>query len=96
MTTPAFTDRSAADQYLVRRIAARDGVAPESLAALPAHELDRLLPGIRASYQHRDLFTVALLARAGIDPTSPEYQATAVQASDLLARVDQLDSGHAA
>ncbi|MCS7479665.1 hypothetical protein ACFFQW_19870 [Umezawaea endophytica] len=96
MAIPAFTDRSAADQYLVRRIAARDRVDPESLAALPARELDRLLPGIRATYPHRGSFADALLARGGIDPTSPEYQAVAAQASDLLARVDQLDSGHAA
>ncbi|MET1073827.1 MAG: hypothetical protein ABWY11_14370, partial [Umezawaea sp.] len=73
MTVPAFTDRSAADQYLVRRIAARDRVDPESLAALPAHELDRLLPGIRAVYQHRESLVDALLAHGGIDPASPEY-----------------------
>ncbi|WNV86549.1 hypothetical protein [Umezawaea sp. Da 62-37] len=96
MTIPAFTDRSPADQYLVLRIAARDRVGLESLAALPAHELDRLLPGVRAIYQHRESLAGALLAHGGIDPASPEYQAAAAQASDLLARVDRIGAGHAA
>jgi len=96
MTIPAFSDRSDADRYLVQRLAARDGVDPATLAALPARELDRLLPGIRSTFQRRESVADALLSHSGIDPTSPEYQAAAAQASALLTRVDQLDSGHAA
>lgn len=96
MTASAFANRSPVDQYLVQRIAARDRVDVESLAALPAHELDQLLPGGRATYQHRAQFAQALLDRRGIDPASEEYQAADAQARELLARVDQLGSDHAA
>jgi hypothetical protein len=96
MTASAFANRSPADRHLLQRIAARDRVGVESLAALPAHELDRLLPGGRAAYQHRAEVAGALLTQRGIDPSSADYQAAVAQASDLLARVDQLGSGHAA
>jgi hypothetical protein len=94
--TSALAHRSPADQYLVQRIATRDRVAPESLAALPGHELDRLLPGGRASFEHRAQVAQALLTHRGIDPASTDYQAASAQARDLLARVDQLGSDHAA
>lgn len=96
MTVSAFADRSPADQYLAGRIALRDRVDVESLATLPAHELDRLLPGGRAAYQHRAQVAGALLTHRGIDPTSPEYQAAAATASAILSLVDQLGSDHAA
>jgi hypothetical protein len=96
MTASAFADRSPADQYLVQRIEARDQVDIESLAALPAHELDRLLPGGRAAYENREQVAAALLARRGIDPNAPDYQAADAQARDILSRVDQLGAGHAA
>ncbi|WP_370973857.1 hypothetical protein [Amycolatopsis sp. cg9] len=94
--TSALANRSPADQYLVQRIAARDRVDVASLAALPAHELDRLLPGGRAAFEHRAQVAQALLTRRGIDPDSAEYQAADAQARDILARVDQLGSDHAA
>lgn len=96
MTASAFANRSPADQYLVQRISARDRVDIESLAGLPAHELDRLLPGGRATFQHRAQVAEALLIRRGIDPDSPEYQAADAQARDILARVDRFGSDHAA
>lgn len=96
MTTSALADRSPADQYLVQRIAARDHVDVESLAGLPPHELDRLLPGGRSAYQHRAQVADALLARRGIDPASPDYRAADAQARAILARVDELGTGHAA
>lgn len=96
MTASTFAGRSPADQYLVQRIAARDQVGIESLAALPAHELDRLLPGGRAAYENREQVAAALLARRGIDPNAPDYQAADAQARDILSRVDQLGAGHAA
>ncbi len=92
----ALTNLSPADQYLVGRIAARDHVAAETLAALPAHELDRLLPGGRAAYLDRQRVAAELLEHRGTDPRSSEYRAAAAQASDILAQVDQLGSGHAA
>ncbi|WP_410646484.1 hypothetical protein [Amycolatopsis sp. cmx-4-54] len=92
----ALANRSDADQYLAQRIAVRDGVDVETLAALPAHELDRLLPGGRATFQHRAEVASGLLARRGIDPTSPAYQAADQAARDILARVDRLGSDHAA
>lgn len=94
--TASFANRSPADQYLVQRIAARDRVDIEALAGLPAHELDHLLPGGRSGFQHRAQFAQALLTRLGVDPTSPDYQGADAQARDLLARVDQLGSDHAA
>lgn len=96
MTASAFADRTPADQYLVQRIAARDQVDVESLAALPGHELDRLLPGGRATYEHRKHVAGELLARRGIDPSSVSYQVEAEQARAILAQVDRLDSDHAA
>jgi hypothetical protein len=96
MTASAFANRSPADQYLVRRISARDRVDIESLATLPAHELDRLLPGGRAAYQHRAQVADALLTSRGIDPTTSEYRAADEQARDILARVDRFGSDHAA
>ncbi|WP_410570464.1 hypothetical protein [Amycolatopsis sp. cmx-4-61] len=94
--TSALTNRSPADQYLVQRISARDHVDVALLAALPGHELDRLLPGGRAAFEQRAQVAQALLGRRGIDPDSAEYQAADAQARDILARVDQLGSDHAA
>lgn len=94
--SPALESRTDVDRYLVARIAARDRVAVESLAALPARELDRLLPGGRVSYQQRVQVAHGLLSRRGIDPDSSEYQAAAAQARDLLTQVDQYGSDHAA
>jgi hypothetical protein len=94
--SPAFANLPDADQYMVQRIAARDRVEIDTLAALPARELDRLLPGGRAAYQLRAEVGQGLLTRRGIDPASPEYQAADEQARDLLTQVDQLGSGNAA
>ncbi|WP_460442676.1 hypothetical protein [Amycolatopsis stemonae] len=94
--TSAFAHRSPADRYLVQRIAVRDRVAVAALAALPGHELDRLLPGGRAAFEHRAEAAQALLAHRGIDPDSAEYQAADAKARDILARVNQLGSDHAA
>ncbi|HET6285783.1 MAG TPA: hypothetical protein VFG15_03400 [Amycolatopsis sp.] len=92
----ALANLSPADQYLAQRIAVRDGVDVETLAALPAHELDRLLPGGRATFQRRAEVASGILVHRGIDPASPEYEAADQAASDILARVDLLGSDHAA
>ncbi|HEX6345399.1 hypothetical protein [Umezawaea sp.] len=96
MTASAFADRSPADQYLVQRISARDGVDATLLAALPPHELDRLLPGARTAFEHREQVAHAVLTHRGIDPTTPEYQAADTLARAILARVDHPGSDHAA
>lgn len=98
MTSSAWSGLSDADRYVVGRLAARERVPveelAEALAELPAAEIDRRIPGARAAYECREQIAAELLARRGIDPTSAEYRAAALQARNILDQIDQLGSGH--
>jgi hypothetical protein len=94
--TSVFANLPEADRYVVGRLAARTHEPAERLAALPAAELDELIPGARTAYEHRKQTAAALLRRQGIDPTSSEYQDAAREARGILDQIDQLGSGHTA
>ncbi len=96
MTPSAFAGLSDADRYVVGRLAAREHVPAEELAELPQAEIDQHIPGARVVYEHREQIAAELLRRRGIDPTSAEYRAAAVEARNVLDQIDQLGSGHTA
>ena len=91
-----FATLAPEDQYLVRRIAARDHVDIETLALLPPHALDLLLPGARAAYLDRNRIVSERRARRGLDPNSQEYKDEAAQARAILAEVDKDGADNAA
>lgn len=96
MTSSAFAGLSDADRYVVGRLAAREHVPAEELAELPQAEIDQHIPGARVVYEHREQIAAELLRRRGIDPTSAEYRAAAVEARNVLDQIDRLGSGHTA
>ena len=93
MTSSAFLDLSDTDRYLLRRLAVRQHIPAEELAAgLAPSEIDQQIPGAREAYEHRDQTAAELLRRQGIDPTSPEYRTAAESARSVLDQIDQLGS----
>jgi hypothetical protein len=93
MTSSAFLDLSDTDRYLLRRLAVRQHVPAEELAAgLAPTEIDQQIPGAREAYEHRDQTAAELLRRLGIDPMSPEYRTAAESARSVLDQIDQLGS----
>jgi hypothetical protein len=94
MASSAFAGLSDADRYVVGRLAAREHVPAEELAALPQEEIDQHIPGVRVAYENRERIAAELLRRRGIDPTSAEYQTAAAEARHLLDQIDQLESDH--
>lgn len=96
MTSSTFANHSPADQYVVAAIAVRDHTPVSDLAALPPQELDRRLPGARATYEHRQQVADSVRERLGLNPESAEYQDAAKAARSVLEQVDQLESDHAA
>ncbi|MBN6040054.1 hypothetical protein [Amycolatopsis sp. 195334CR] len=95
MPTSRFAQRPLDEQYLIRRIAARERVDVASLAALPTPVLDRLMPGVRAWFARRAHVAAQLLARRPVDPTAPEYLFARAHARRILARVDEASVGGA-
>jgi hypothetical protein len=94
MTSSAFAGLSDADRYVVGRLAAREHVPAEELAELPQNEIDQHIPGARVVYERREQIAAELLRRRGIDPTSAEYRAAAVEARNVLDQIDQRGSGY--
>jgi hypothetical protein len=94
MASSALSGLSDADRYVVGRLAVQERVPAEELAGLPAAEVDRRVPGARAAYERREQIAAELLARRGIDPTSAEYRAAALEVRKILDQIDQLGSGH--
>jgi hypothetical protein len=93
MTSSAFLDLSDTDRYLLRRLAVRQHMSAEELAAgLAPTEIDQQIPGVREAYEHRDQTAAELLRRQGIDPASPEYRTAAESARSVLDQIDQLSS----
>lgn len=86
--TSLFANRSEADRYVVLRLTACTHEPVERLAALPAADLDKLIPGARQAYERRREIAAELLGRRGIDPTSAEYRAAASEARRMLDQID--------
>jgi hypothetical protein len=90
VTPSAFADRSAADRYVLARLAIVERVPLADLVALSSAELDRRLPGARTTYEHRGEIAATLIRNRGIDPTSADFQVAQAQAQAILRRVDEL------
>jgi len=96
MASSAFAGLSDADRYVVGRLAAREHVSAEELAALPQEEIDQHIPGARVAYENRERIAAELLRRRGIDPTSAEYQTAVAEARHLLDQIDKFESDRSA